>query len=457
MHTKDYSSRFCIIGAGAAGISAAKNLKAQSIPFDVIEREDDIGGNWYYGKACSSIYKSVHMISSKEFSQYTDFPIPDEYPTYMRADQALAYLRSYAREFGIYAHTEFGRSVLDIAPVAGSKQWDVTLDSGEVRRYQGVLVANGHLCKPQLPDYPGNFDGLQLHSSQYKTPDVLAGKRVLVVGAGNSGCDIAVDAVHHSQAVFHSTRRGYYYWPKFLFGIPADRWAEWPLRLRTPLWARRFFGKYVLRMFTAGQPEQYGLPKPDHKLFEAHFIINSTLFYHLGHGDLTAKKDVRELRGDRVLFADGSEEQVDVIVYATGFQLSFPFIEQQHLTWQKGRPQLYMNIFDAKHPNLFFIGLFQTSTGNWPLMDYQSQLVARYLHARQAVPQKAAHVERLIQHDHSDADGGIRFTDASRHSIELEHFSYRLKLRRLIRALPAQSVAATSPGTRPLVEPSALS
>jgi cation diffusion facilitator CzcD-associated flavoprotein CzcO len=442
MTIQDYQSRFCIIGAGAAGITAAKNLKANSIPFDVIEREDDIGGTWYFGKPCSSIYRSVHMISSKSFSEYTDFKIPEDYPTYLRADQALAYLRQYASHFGVDRHIEFGRSVLDIAPVEGSKYWDVTLDGGEVRRYQGVLVANGHLSKPQLPQYPGSFNGLQIHSSQYKTWEVLSGKRVLVVGAGNSGCDIAVEAVHHASSVFHSTRRGYYFWPKYLFGIPADQWAEWPLRFRMPLWVRRFFGKIILRMFTAGQPETYGLPAPDHKLFEAHFIINSTLFYHLGHGDLVAKRDIARFNGNQVVFQDGTEETIDVIVYATGFQLSFPFLEQRHLSWPKSKPRLHLNIFDAAHPNLFFIGLFQTSTGNWPLMDYQSQLVARYINARSADPVAAERLAGLIRQRHIDATGGITFTGAARHAIELEHFSYRRHLQRLIRKLPAPSGSA---------------
>ena len=433
---KDYSNRFCIIGAGAAGITAGKNLKQLAIPFDIIEKEDDIGGTWYFGKACSSIYKSVHMISSKEFSEYTDYPISKEMPTYMRADQALNYLRSYARDFGIDEYIEFNRSILNIEPVPNSKQWDVTLDNGETRRYQGVLVANGHLSKPFVPQYPGSFSGLQLHSAQYKTPDVLTDKRLLVIGAGNSGCDIAVEGIHHAKAVFHSTRRGYYYWPKFLFGIPADRWAEWPLKLRLPLWARRFFGLYILRMFTAGQPEEYGLPKPDHKLFESHFIINSTLLYHLGHGDIVAKRDVKRFDGNTVFFADDSKEEVDVIVYATGFQLSFPFIEQKHLAWDKKQPNLYMNIFDRQHPNLFFIGLFQTSTGNWPLMDYQAQLVARYLKARQDAPGKTIKFEQLIQKDKRDNNGGIKFTDAERHSIEFEHFAYRSKLRKQINMFP---------------------
>jgi cation diffusion facilitator CzcD-associated flavoprotein CzcO len=448
MDNKDYSRRYCIIGAGAAGLTAAKNLKEQGIPFDLIEREDDVGGNWYYGKPCSSIYKSVHTVSSREFTEYPDYPIPKDTPIYLRASDALTYLRNYAQKFGIYQHAQFGRSVLDLTPVEGSAEWDVTLNAGEVRRYQGVLVANGHLCKPRLPDYPGQFDGLQLHSAQYKTPNVLAGKRVLVVGAGNSGCDIAVEAVHHASAVFHSTRRGYYYWPKFVFGMPVDQWAEWALRMRMPVWARRFFGGLAMRMHSAGQPEDYNLPKPDHKLFESHFIVNSTLFYHLGHGDLISKGDVSQFCGDHVLFADGTQEQIDVIVYATGFELSFPFIDQKHLTWEKSYPKLDLNIFDRKHKNLFFIGLFQTATGNWPLMDYQSQLLSRYLNAQKTTPQIAARIEKDIQRESIDTSGGVRFSDTPRHSIEVEHFSYRRKLRRLTKALDAAGVSKNLPQTK---------
>jgi cation diffusion facilitator CzcD-associated flavoprotein CzcO len=436
MTERDYDTRYCVIGAGAAGITAAKNLLALGIGVDVIEREDDVGGNWYYGRSSGAVYRSIHMISSKHFSEYPDFPMPDDYPTYARGDQALAYLRAYARRFGVYERIEFGRSVLEIAPVPGSTQWRVELDRGEVRRYRGVIVCNGHLSHARLPDYPGRFDGLQLHSSQYRTPELFGGKRVLVVGAGNSGCDIAVEASHHASAVFHSTRRGYYYWPKFLFGMPADEWAEWPLRLRMPLWARRFFGERLLRLTTAGQPEHYGLRKPDHKLFESHFIINSTLFYHLGHGDLAARPDVRELKRDRVAFVDGSEEPVDVIVYATGYQPGFSFIDQAYLSWRKQQPKLYLNMFDAQHPDLFFIGLFQTSTGNWPLMDYQAQLLARYLHARDVAPRKAARLDRLIRQDQTDWSGGIAFHQTSRHVIEVEHFAYRLQIKKLIRGLP---------------------
>ncbi|MGO4339799.1 flavin-containing monooxygenase [Labrys sp. KB_33_2] len=453
MQVNNYEEKYCIIGGGAAGITTAKNLREQSIPFDLIEKEDEFGGNWYFGKPSSSIYKSVHMISSREFSEYTDFPADKTLPTYLRADQALDYLRLYARTFDVYRHAEFNRTVVEIVPVPSQECWDVCLDGGETRRYKGVLVANGHLVRPNLPDYPGTFTGLQLHSAQYKTPDILRGKRVLVVGAGNSGCDIAVEAVHHGEKVFHSTRRGYYYWPKFVSGKPVDAWAERFLEWRTPLWLRRLYGGYILRRQTAGQPEQYGLPKPDHKMFEAHFIINSTLLYHLGHGDIVSKGDVKAFDGTKVLFKDGSQEEIDVIVHATGFELSFPFLDQKHLSWKKEKPDLFLNLFDPSHKNLFFIGLFQTSTGNWPLMDYQAQLVARYLGARVDAPARAVELERQIAQIRADMDGGIRYMTVQRHSIEVEHFVYRQMLRRLIKKIGSGQRAMTAP---PRISPPAI-
>lgn len=456
MVSSDFGSRFCIVGAGSAGLAAARRLKEFGIPFDVFEREDDVGGHWYYGKPYSSIYRSIHTISSKAFTEYPGFPMPAHYPTYIGHAQAHEYLRSFARAFRLYDHIEFGRTVEHLEPVEDGRRWDVTLNGGEKRRYQGVVICNGHLWSPRWPEYPGTFDGLVLHSSQYKTPDVLRGKRVLVVGAGNSGCDIAVEASHNAAATFHSTRRGYYYWPKFLYGRPSDEWGEIWLRLRSPLFLRRFVGKQVLRWFAAGTPQQYGLPEPDHKMFEAHYIINSQLLYHLAHGDITVKPDIAELRGDRVRFTDGSEEPIDAIVYATGFNLEFPFIDPQHLDWAGACPDLYLKIFHRRYDNLFMIGLFQTSTGNWPIMDHQAGLMARFIRSEQANPKARAEFARRKAHERPNLNGGIRYTSAERHALECEHFTYRRKLQRLItgfrldppvplRAEPAVLATGTGP------------
>ncbi|NHC15798.1 flavin-containing monooxygenase [Motilibacter deserti] len=460
MTVDDRSTKFCVIGAGAAGLTAAKNLLQLGIEVDVIEREDELGGNWNYGKPNSSIYRSVHMITSKPFTQYTDFPIPAEYPTFLGQRQALAYLRSYAEAFGLERHIEFERTVESVERTKDGL-WNVVLDGGEARRYAGLVVANGHLWKPRYPGYRGHFDGVTVHSGDYKTPDVLRGKRVLVVGAGNSGCDIAVEASQNAAVTFHSTRRGYHYWPKYLFGQPSDVVYELALKTRSPLPIRRALGKLFLTVNNAGSAKKYGLPEPSHRLYEEHFIINSTLLYHLGHGDIAPKPDVAELRGDRVLFTDGTEEQVDVIVYATGFQLAeFPFLDADaHLNAQGGFPRLYLNAFHPTYDNLFVIGFFQTSTGNWPLMDYQSQVMARFVRQLRDDPEQVGWF-RALKADPGSAgrlNGGIDYYNSERHALEVEHFAYRGALKRLARKLGAsQGIPAQRAVSEPARAPEAV-
>jgi len=435
------SGPYCVIGAGAAGLTAAKNLLRYGIDVDVIERENDLGGNWNYGKASSSIYRSVHTITSKPFTQYPDYPMPSHYPTFLGHKQALEYLHSYARHFKVDEHIEFSRSVEWIERSDDPYlPWEVRLDGGERRRYAGVVIANGHLWKPRYPEYAGTFDGVSMHSSEYKTPDVLRDKRVLVIGAGNSGCDIAVESSQHAGHTIHSTRRGYFYWPKYLFGHPSDVVYELALKTRAPLPIRRAFGKLFLKLNSAGTPEQYGLPRPAQRLYEEHFIINSTLLYHLGHGDIVAKPDVAELLGDRVRFTDGTEAQVDVIIYATGFHLAeFPFIDRRHLNWRGDKPSLFLNAFHPVYDDLFLVGYFQTSTGNWPLMDYQAQIVSGFVHQARAGSERADWFRNLKRDPLGvgATSGGISYYESERHALEVEHYAYRRALKKLIRKLDA--------------------
>ncbi len=394
-----------------------------------MEREDDVGGNWYYGKPASSVYRSTHLISSKRLTEYTDFPMPADYPEYPSQQQAWEYLRSYARHFGLYERIEFGRIVERVCKIAD--HWEVTLDGGEVREYAGIVIANGHNWDPKRPEYPGKFDGLILHSAQYKTPDVLRGKRVLVVGAGNSGCDIAVESAQNAVATFHSVRRGYHYLPKFLRGRPVDQLNERLLRWRLPLWLRRKIASYAIKV-SLGRPDDFGLPKPDHELFETHPIINGQLIYHLGHGQIQPKPDIAELRGDRVRFVDGSEEPIDVIVYATGFRITFPFIDKQYLNWRDGRPNLFLHVFHPTDDTLFVAGLLQPDSGQWGLVDYQAQLIVRFLHAIEKNRKQADHFRRLKANGNPNLGNGIRYIHSMRHLLEVEHFSYRERLKRLI-------------------------
>lgn len=420
---------YCIVGAGASGLTVAKNFRQAGLRFECFERQDDVGGNWYFGSPASSVYRSAHLISSKRLTEYTDFPMPADYPHYPSQEQVLAYLRSYADHFELRGSIRLNCGVERIEPAGNG--WQVTLDDGTQRTYAGVVIANGHHWDPLRPEYPGTFTGQALHSTDYKTPDVLVGRRVLVVGAGNSGCDIAVESAQHAAATFHSMRRGYHYLPKFLFGKPVDQCGERLLRWGLPLWLRRLIARRLAKM-SLGLPTDFGLPAPDHQLFETHPIINSQMLYYVGHGKIRVKPEVRELAGDRVVFSDGSQEPIDTIIYATGFRLSFPFIGREHLNWAHGRPQLFLNVFHPQHDGLFIAGLIQPDSGAWGLVDYQAQLIARFLSALESRPAQAEKFRRLKRLAAADLSAGIHYVDSPRHAIEVEHFSYRRRLRNLI-------------------------
>jgi cation diffusion facilitator CzcD-associated flavoprotein CzcO len=426
----DRAERYCVVGAGPSGLTVAKNFRQAGIACDVIERADEVGGNWYYGQRASSVYQSTHLISSKRLTEFTDFPMPAEYPEYPSHAQAWEYLRTYARHFGLYDGIELGRAVEWIEPAADG--WQVRLSDGEVRQYAGVVIANGHHWDPRLPELPGHFSGLALHSSAYKTPEVLRGKRVLVMGAGNSGCDIAVEAAQNAAATFHSLRRGYHYLPKFLFGRPSDQCGERLLRWRLPLGVRRLIASRATRI-ALGRPQAFGLPAADHKLFETHPIINSQMLYYVGHGKIRVKPDVQSLEGDRVRFVDGTLESIDVIVYATGFRITIPFIDRQHLNWQGDRPDLFLSAFHPQYDNLLVDGLIQPDSGLWGLVDRQAQLMARFIGAKRHAPRKAEEFRRLKQAAGGRPGGPIHYVGSPRHAIEVEHFSYRRRVEKLIR------------------------
>lgn len=372
------------------------------------------------------------LISSKPLTEYTDYPMPSEYPDYPSHAQVLEYFESYVRQFDLEKDIQFNTEVTRVEPDEGC--WRVTLGNGEMRRYAGVIIANGHNWQPRFPEYPGTFTGQVLHSCQYKTADTLRDKRVLVVGAGNSGCDIAVEAAQNAAKTFHSVRRGYYYVPKYLFGTPADQVGELSLKLRVPLAVRWAVNTFLLRM-VAGTPQKFGLPKPDHKLFETHPIVNSQMLYYVGHGDITPKPDVEELRGERVRFTDGSEEPIELIIYATGFHMVFPFMDTALLNWKNNHPSLYLNVFHPEYDNLFVVGLIQPDSGQWGLEDIQAQMVARYLVALKRDQARAARLHEVKRRGQENYGGGVQYKESTRHYMEVEHFSYRRKMEKVIASL----------------------
>ncbi|MDX1945183.1 MAG: NAD(P)-binding domain-containing protein [Pirellulaceae bacterium] len=432
------TGKYCVIGAGPSGLAALKNLAERGIPVEGLEREDDVGGNWYYGRPNSSVYASTHLISSKRTTEYIDFPMPKEYPPYPSHAQALSYLRAYARQHQLYDRIRFGTSVARVEFRLGgdsrSPTWLVTTDRGETREYAGLVVANGHHWDPLWPQVPGEFTGRQMHAHDYKTPEVLAGRRVLVIGAGNTGCDIAVEAAQHASSTLHSLRRGYHFLPKFLFGRPVDSGAEWFQRRRFPRWLQRWLIGWMVRI-AAGNPERFGLPRPDHRLFESHPIINSQLFYYLGHGRIQVRPGIERLCGTKVRFVDGREDEVDLIVWATGYRISFPFLESRLVLDEVGYPRLFLNAFHPDYDNFFVAGLIQPNSGQWGITDWQCRLMAAFIAAQQQAPAKADRFRKLKAGRPENTSGGIRYVPSPRHILEVEYYSYRERLKKLVQTL----------------------
>lgn len=428
-----------VIGAGPSGLVTLKTLRQLGINATCVDRNERIGGNWDIESPFSSVYESAHLISSKGMTQFADFPMPEEYPEYPSHHQVLAYLNSYAERFDLGQYIRKKITVNRVEKV--NDGWILTISpsdglSSTVEKYNAIVIANGHHAEPMLPEAVGEFSGEVLHAHAYKHHRQLADRRVLVVGAGNSGCDIAVEAAIHGKSAAISMRRGYHFFPKFIRGKPADvvgdRVRRWPI----PRSWQRLLSQFVVD-WTIGRPHRYGLPKPEHRLFEAHPIINSQLPYYAGHGKLSVFPDIRLLDGNEVEFTDGRRETFDTIIYATGYQLTFPFIQPELLNTVDGIPQLYLHAFHPTDDTLFVAGMIQPNSGQWPLTDLQTQIIARYLKATQSESSSADAFREEKRSVQSAATSREGFLATPRHRLEVDYFEYRRTLQKIIRKLDA--------------------
>ena len=431
--------RWCIIGAGPSGLTTLKNLLACGIDAEILEREDNLGGNWYFGAATSRVFASTRLISSKSLTAFTDFPMPREWPAYPDHRQCLEYLHRYADALSLRQQIRFGTAVQAITPIqnaTGHRQgWTVSVTAGPDRHYAGIVLASGHNHVPRWPEVPGTFAGPLLHAADYKSPTVpvpLAGKRVLVIGGGNSGCDIAVEASRHAAHVFHSTRRHYHVIPRMVAGRPADLRGERLLKMQAPLWLRRLIGRRAIAR-TIGLPGKHGLPEPDHLMWQAHPVINDQLYAQIDAGAISPRPDVQAFDGNWVQFSDGRREEVDLVIAATGYQLTFPGIDPELLNTRGGLPRLSLHLLHPDATDLAVVGMIQPDSGQWGITDLQAQVVSRMILADQTSPRARAWLAR--QRRRQPRLSPIEYLDSPRHALEVEHFGYAHRLRRLISGL----------------------
>jgi cation diffusion facilitator CzcD-associated flavoprotein CzcO len=431
-----------VIGAGVSGLTALKALRDWEVPHTCFEASDDIGGNWYFRNpnGRSSAYRSLHIDTSRNAISFADFPMDERYPDFPHHTQINEFLHEYAESFGLRERIRFNTTVERATRLDGGG-WDI---DGE--RFDALLVCNGHHWSPSFPQFAGNFDGPTLHSHHYIDPTDpldLTRKRVLVVGIGNSGVDITCELGRKGVAeqVFISTRSGAWVLPKYAFGRPIDQVFKTNPRL--PLGLQRRVARLLPRV-VSGRMEDFGLPTPNHHFLEAHPTVSSELLLRLGSGDVVAKPDVAALESDRVRFTDGSVEQIDAIVYATGYRISFPFFDPSFISAPGNVLPLYKRMFKPGIDDLCFIGFGQAIPTIFPFAECQSKLAGRWLGGDWALP-SAAGMQREIRRD--ERRHIKHYNRRPRHTMQLDFYIYDHDLRK--RVIPqGQERARRAPGAR---------
>lgn len=367
----DTTEKHLIIGAGFVGLGMAQALKAAGIPYDQVDASDDIGGNWYHG-----VYETAHIISSRKITQFTHFPMPEDYPDFPSAQNMRDYLNAFADHFELREPIELNRTVSDVRPIEDNL-WEVNFADGEQRIYKGVLVCNGHHWCKRFPKFEGEFKGEIIHSKDYKRPEQLRGKRVLVIGGGNSACDIAAEAARVGAKCVLSMRESVWFIPKTFAGVPvADLGKSWMPPL--PAWFGRLMVYWIIRL-TFGEHSDYGLPKPNHRIFEKHPTLNSEVPYYIKHGRIIPKPGVRQLKDWTVEFLDGSCEEFDLIVCATGFYVAYPFLPQELQRVEGAVVKCYGGSFLDDYKGLYYMCWEQIRGGVGSFVAAYSPLFTRYL------------------------------------------------------------------------------
>jgi dimethylaniline monooxygenase (N-oxide forming) len=426
-------SKVCIIGAGSSGIAAAKALHEANITFDCLEKGNRVGGNWVFDNinGMSSAYEGLYINTSRDRMQYSDYPMPKSYPDFPHHTQIARYFDNYVDHFGFRDTIQFETSATHISKLADSGGYRVVVDGPkgqEERIYSAVLVANGHHWDPLMPDpsFPGSFEGRQIHAHHYRSMNELRGKRVVVVGMGNSAMDIAVESSIVAERTFLAARRGVHVIPKYMYGRPLDQFFT---SARIPWRARQKIAETLHRL-AVGSMERYGLPKPDHRIGDAHPTVSGRILDRLAHGAVTPKPNIASLEGNRVRFTDDSFEEADVIVYCTGYRVTFPFFDPSFIDAADNELPLFMRVFHPEHARLMFIGLLQPLGAIMPLAEAQGRWIARYLNSQYTLPPETEMRKRMIDDRQRMRE---RYVKSKRHTMQVDFDDYLLDLNREIR------------------------
>jgi hypothetical protein len=409
-----------VLGAGSSGLAAMKALREQGVAVDGFERGSDLGGVWRYenDNGLSAAYASLRTNVSRSRMQYPSFAMPKAYGDFPHHSEMAAYLCAYANAHGLRDSIRF-RTTVERLERAADGTWSVTLADGSRRSYAAVVLATGLFWSPRLPDYPGSFDGTASHSHQYRTPEPYAGRRVLVVGAGQSASEIAVEVSTVAERTFMSVRSGVHVIPRWIGRRPYDaadiaplNWMPW----------RALNMVYGLRVSRAFGPCPPSWPLPAHRPVEGIPIVSSELLPAVRRGKVIVKPAIDRLEGNGVRFVDGSSERVDRIVYATGYRINFPYLCAS-LRSADGRDlPLYRRIAPPQLPGLYFTGFVDAPGGLLPIVETQGQWIAAAITGQLRLPPP----ERMWQAiEQAEPRTRQRFPDESPRSVRCDPHAYR--------------------------------
>jgi cation diffusion facilitator CzcD-associated flavoprotein CzcO len=418
---------YCVIGAGPSGLAVSRALSRLNIAHTVYEKHHDVGGIWDLDNRGTPLYESAHFISSKWTSGFSGFPMSDGLADYPKHDHILAYLKAFADAYGLRKNIQFNAEIKRV-DLLEPDVWRISFANGSSAMHRGVICANGVTWLPSLPTWPGHFEGEIRHSVSYRSNAEFRGKRVLIVGLGNSGADIACEAARTADAAAISVRRGYHFMPKHVYGWPIDVFFRRPDLLPPEIQALDL--RKGIQAVT-GDPTRWGMPKPDHEFGQAHPLLNTQLLHHMAHGDIQVYPDIERLEGKSVIFRDGRRLDVDLILAATGYQVKAPYVDDKLFDFKGQRTAQYLNVFNRTHHELYTIGFAEVAAGIYPLIDQMAHLLAHHLHDRLHRPEQAKEFEQFKTSDEFDASGGKDYVASDRHSNYVDMKSYREKAAQL--------------------------
>ncbi|XP_053735887.1 flavin-containing monooxygenase 5-like [Synchiropus splendidus] len=446
--------RVAVIGAGPCGLTSLKACLDEGLVPTCFESSDDMGGLWKFKEVSepnrASIYRSLTINVSKEMMCYSDFPIPADYPNYMHHSKILTYFRMYADHFKLLEHIRFQTSVKRVVQrpdFTRTGQWEIVTENrdGQEERhvFDAVICCSGHYTYPNLPlkDFPGieTFEGKYLHSWDYKGPENMHGKRVVVIGIGNSGSDIAVETSKVAEQVYLSTRRGAWVIRQISDnGLPVDmKYNTRLVHILFQLFPMAFFNWFGERKLNAMYDHTMYALKPKHRLFSQIPVINDDLPMKILSGSVIVKPNVKEIRGSTVVFDDGTiVEKVDTLVFATGYNYDFPYLPKDAMYKTGHRVGLYKHVFppNMEHPTLAVVGFIHGLGAIMIQAEMQARWATRVFKGLNKLPSNSAMLQ-AVEQDTKDIENHYIVSKLS--PLHVDFVSYMDELAGEIGACPS--------------------